>query len=237
MHALIDASPADNTVTVPSGAGILSRVIVRGRGNRVLVGAGSVLDAFAPAGARSDVADGPALRIEGDDNAVEIGDAAALTLNMTVIGSGNRIEIGAGCRLNGFAAIRCSGATLRIGAGTTMVNGSLQLHEPGEIDIGPDCMIANQVYVSLSDIHPIHDRATGQRLNPPGSVRIGAHVWLGLRCMVMKGSRIGPGAVIAAGAVVSGEVPDHVIAGGVPARVLRTDVEWHRDLDVTTPDR
>lgn len=230
MHALIDAAPADNDVTVAPDAGVLSRVIVRGRSNRLSVGGGATVDAFAPAGARRDVADGPALRIEGDDNRVEIGDAARLTLNITVIGSGNRIEIGEGCRLNGFVAIRCSGATLRIGAGTTMVNGSLQMHEPGEIEIGPDCMIANQVYVSLSDIHPIHDRATGARLNPAGSVRIGAHVWLGLRCMVMKGSQIGPGAVIAAGAVVSGEIPGHAIAGGVPARVLRTNVEWHRDL-------
>jgi carbonic anhydrase/acetyltransferase-like protein (isoleucine patch superfamily) len=230
MHALIDADPRENDLTIAADAAILSGVVVRGRGNRIAVGAGGSLAAFAPAGARRDIAEGPALRIEGDDNVVEIGEGARLTLNLAIIGDGARIEIGRGCQLNGFAAIRSSGAVLVFGAGTTMVNGSLQLHEAGEIRIGEDCMIANQVYVSLSDVHPIHDRTTGERINPAASVHVGDHVWLGLRCMVMKGSRIGRGAVVAAGAVVSGEVPDHAIAAGVPARVVRENVEWRRDF-------
>lgn len=230
MHPLIDADAANNVVTVAPDAAVLSDIIVSGRRNVLTVGGRASLDAFAPAGARRDMAEGPALRIDGDDNGVEVGADARLTLNIAIQGDGNRIRIEDGCRLNGFVALRCSGARLTIGAGTTMVNGSLQLHEPGEIRIGPDCMIANQVYVSLSDVHPIHDRTTGERLNPAASVEIGAHVWLGLRCMVMKGSRIGPGAVIAAGAVVSGDVPAHAIAAGVPARIVRRDVDWRRDL-------
>jgi len=231
MHAMIDTDPGDNDVTVAGDAQIGSAIVIRGCRNRLNLTAGASVSAFVPAGVRREVAEGPALRIEGDDNVVEIGPGARLTLNIIIVGDGNRIEIGPNCRLNGFAAIKCSGAGLRVGAATTMVNGSLQLHEPGEITIGEDCMIANQVYVSLSDIHPIHDRVSGERLNPAASVQIGAHVWLGLRAMVMKGSRIGPGAVVAAGAVVSGPVPDHAVVAGVPARVVRENVEWSRDLD------
>src|SRR6185503_9856915 len=46
-------------------------------------------------------------------------------------------------------------------------------------------------------------------------------VWLAGRVSVLRGSRIGRGSVITAGSVVSGEIPSGVIAGGVPARVIR----------------
>lgn len=231
MHPLIDADSVTNEVIVASGAEVLSDVVIKGQGNRLSLGDRNAVDAFVPAGLRRDLAEGPAIRIAGDDNRIEVADDVRMTLNIVVQGDGNRIHIGEGCRLNGFITIRCSGATLSIGAGTTVVNGSLQLHEPGEIRIGADCMIANQVYVSLSDVHPIRDRASGDRINPAASVEIGDHVWLGLRSMVMKGSRVGAGAVIAAGAVVSGDVPAHAVAAGVPARVVRRDVVWSRDFD------
>jgi acetyltransferase-like isoleucine patch superfamily enzyme len=46
-------------------------------------------------------------------------------------------------------------------------------------------------------------------------------VWLGSGAIVMDGVRIGKGSVIAAGAVVTSDVPAHVVAAGVPARVIR----------------
>lgn len=46
-------------------------------------------------------------------------------------------------------------------------------------------------------------------------------VWIGRRAMIMPGSHIGKGAVIAAGAVVSGNVPEYAVVGGVPAKVIK----------------
>lgn len=46
-------------------------------------------------------------------------------------------------------------------------------------------------------------------------------MWIGRRVMVMPGVRIGDGAIIAAGAVVTKDVPDYAIVGGVPAKVIR----------------
>ncbi|MBY3270244.1 acyltransferase [Rhizobium laguerreae] len=53
-------------------------------------------------------------------------------------------------------------------------------------------------------------------------ITIGDDVWIGANCVILDGATIGNGAVIAAGAVVTGGIPAMAIAGGVPARVLRS---------------
>jgi acetyltransferase-like isoleucine patch superfamily enzyme len=235
----VEIEGQDHDIQIAENAVIDTGVIVQGRGNRLDVGAGVSIVAFAPAGFAATVPD-PAsggshsIVIEGENNVVSVRAGTRLGVNLTIRGNGNRVEIGEGCHLHGFVNVLCSDATLLVGARTTMVQGSIQLHEPGEIVFGEDCMISSQVYVALSDIHPIYDRATGLRINPAASVHVGNHVWAGLRCMILKGARIGDGAVIAAGAIVSGDTPAHAIVAGAPARVLREDIEWRRDFAVAT---
>ena len=57
-------------------------------------------------------------------------------------------------------------------------------------------------------------------------ISIGSHVWIGSRAMILKGVNIGSGSVIAAGAVVTRDVPENTLVAGVPAKVIRTDVRW-----------
>lgn len=64
---------------------------------------------------------------------------------------------------------------------------------------------------ALEDGHPV-----GR-----GPIVIGSDVWLGRNSLVLSGVTIGDGAVVAAGAVVTADVPPYAIAGGIPARVLR----------------
>lgn len=52
-------------------------------------------------------------------------------------------------------------------------------------------------------------------------VHIGAGTWIGERCSILRGARIGRGCIIGAGSVVRGEVPDHSVAVGSPARVVK----------------
>jgi acetyltransferase-like isoleucine patch superfamily enzyme len=54
-----------------------------------------------------------------------------------------------------------------------------------------------------------------------GDVVIGSDVWLGSQCVIMAGARIGHGAVVAARAVVSHDVPPYAIVAGNPARVVK----------------
>lgn len=235
MPTTLEREGEEHVITIGTDARVTARVIVRGRGNQLRIGAGAVITPYAPAGFDATVPDPTppvvhTVTIDGEDNTVVLGARTRLGVNMTVRGQGNRVEIGEACHLHGFINVLCSGARLAIGDGTTMVQGSIQLHEPGEIVIGRDCMISSQVYMSLSDIHPIFDLATGQRINPAASVYLGDHVWAGLRCMIMKGAKVASGGIIAAGSIVSGETPANTVVAGAPARVLREGVAWRRDF-------
>ena len=76
-----------------------------------------------------------------------------------------------------------------------------------------------------------------QRLNPPQDIEIGDHVWLGTRVLVLKGARIGSGTVVGAGSIVAGTLPSDVLAVGSPAKVVRENVVWTRDMDQPPPAR
>ena len=52
-------------------------------------------------------------------------------------------------------------------------------------------------------------------------LRIGPDVWIGTKASVLRGASIGTGVVVAAHAVVRGDIPDYAIVGGIPARVLK----------------
>jgi acetyltransferase-like isoleucine patch superfamily enzyme/acyl carrier protein len=80
------------------------------------------------------------------------------------------------------------------------------------VRIGPYAMIID------SDFHTPSDRFSAPTGKP---IIIDDDVWLGGRVTVLKGTTIGRGSVITAGSVVSGLIPPFVIAGGVPARILR----------------
>jgi len=60
------------------------------------------------------------------------------------------------------------------------------------------------------------------------------HVWIGLRCIILKVAVIGRGAVVGAGCVLAKAVPANSIVVGNPARVVRSGVVWtdERELDV-----
>lgn len=95
--------------------------------------------------------------------------------------------------------------------------------------IGNYCSIAPFVNIGPGD-HPLYSVSTSptllNALNENYSliekeVSIGNDVWIGTQAVVLRGVRIGNGAVIAAGAVVTKDVPDYAIVGGVPARIIK----------------
>lgn len=172
--------------------------------------------------------------IHGRGNVLRIGRNATVRCNVWIRGDDSTVHFDDDCHVDGLVHVIRGGAHIRIGRRTTAVSVGISMHEPGEITIGEDCMFSSDIHMDVSDVHPIYDRKTGLRLNPPKPIRIADRVWIGTRVLVMKGAQIGAGSVIGAGSIVIGEIPPDCIAAGTPAKVLRRDVLWRRDLDEPT---
>jgi len=111
-------------------------------------------------------------------------------------------------------------------------NGRVEIGSHVAINYGCSIFAAKGVYIGdrvrIGNLSIISDtRSAGlvrDRLctyDQPEQIQIGHDAWLASRVTVLPGTKIGPGAVITAGSIVSGEIPADVIAGGNPARVLR----------------
>lgn len=90
------------------------------------------------------------------------------------------------------------------------------------IEIGENCLIASGCKFIDHD-HATTGRDAPIREQTPGAeeaIILGSDVWLGVNVIVLKGVHIGPGSIVAAGAVVTKEIPEYEIWGGVPARKL-----------------
>lgn len=109
------------------------------------------------------------------------------------------------------------GARLSIGD-HTFVNTGASISARKQVSIGSRCQIANHVVIMDNDFHGLEDR---DRPEPPEAIIIEDDVWLAVRSTVLKGVRIGRGAVVAAGAVVVNDVPPYTLVAGVPARSVR----------------
>lgn len=85
--------------------------------------------------------------------------------------------------------------------------------------IGNNVRIAPNVVILDSDYHKVDDHFSDDGVKQP--IIIEDDVWLAMNCMVLKGVHIGKGAVVAAGAVVTKDVPRYTVVAGVPARVIK----------------
>lgn len=135
---------------------------------------------------------------------------------------GTKIRIGAHSFLYDFVVLRAVGGDgdiiigdhCYINCSTTIYSGSgVRLGD--YVLVGPACVIApaNHAFDRL-DIPIRHQGFMCSR----GGVVVEDDVWIGANCTLLDGTRIGKGAVIAAGAVVTGTVESLAIYGGVPAR-------------------
>ena len=89
-----------------------------------------------------------------------------------------------------------------------------------EVRIGEHCFIAPGVHIYTAT-HPLNpfERVSGAEYGKP--VEIGNKVWIGGRAVINPGITIGDHVVIASGAVVTKNVPNHVVVGGNPAKIIK----------------
>lgn len=89
-----------------------------------------------------------------------------------------------------------------------------------EIHIGDNCMLAPgvQIYTATHPLDPV-ERNSGKEYAKP--VIIGDNVWIGGHAIINPGVTIGDNVVVASGAVVTKDVPNNVVVGGNPARIIK----------------
>jgi len=132
------------------------------------------------------------------------------------------LEIGRGSLVMGPLTISGDGDwTLLLSVGVdTFISGPLRINLGGEVRIGDRVNIGHDV--CLLTVHhgigPDSRRAGSSECRP---IVVEDGVWIASRATVLPGVRVGAGAVIAAGAVVTCDVPPGVLVAGVPARVVR----------------
>lgn len=147
-----------------------------------------------------------------------IGDDVRFVGRITVKGRttvvlGDRVRVRKTVRFNG-------GGVVRVGA-DTLLNGSWIIAQT-TVDIGARCLISDAGLMD-TDFHNLEPEL---RHDPPSErtrapITVGANAWIGAQALVLKGTSIGDDSVVAAGAVVRGEVPDRVVVAGNPAVVVK----------------
>lgn len=98
------------------------------------------------------------------------------------------------------------------------INYDCKFQDQGGIYIGDDVLIGHNVVIATLN----HEEHPEKRSNLcPSSVKIGNKVWIGSNATILPGVRIGDGAIIAAGAVVTKDVGKKTVVGGVPAKFIK----------------
>lgn len=125
--------------------------------------------------------------------------------------------------LNGYIHLEARDATASIDIedGVWINNNAVIMAERNTIRIGSNTLIGTEFTVYDSDFHDLHPEHRLSSRHECASVNIGKNVFIGSRVTVLKGMQIGDDAVIAAGSVVTKDVPSGAIVAGNPAQVIR----------------
>lgn len=159
------------------------------------------------------------------DKELKLNDNAIIKNGRTTI---LRMDKNSKLKVNGDFSIYYGGDIIclensRMELGSGFCNSDLKIRCGKEITIGNNVAISHDVTIMDTDSHRM-DYGGYEMCKP---IHIGNNVWIGTKATILKGVTIGDGSVIAAGAVVTKDVPSGCIVAGVPAKVIKENVTWH----------
>ena len=95
-----------------------------------------------------------------------------------------------------------------------------------EITFGNDCLVSWDVLLMDTDEHPLYNSGN-QRINDDKPIVIGNHVWIGCKCIILKGAQMPDNSVLAAGTLLKSEFAGtNQVVGGNPPTILKREVRW-----------
>lgn len=185
--------------------------------------------------------------LNGNNNNLIIEEGAELIdCSIYAKGDHNTIYIGKRCKLKGTHIMCCDEENSIIIGEKTTINGEfwgntiLHTMEKTRIEIGKDCMLSGNIVIRTTDGHSIIN-SRGERINLPKDIKIDNHVWIGMNCMILKGTHIVKGCIVGANSVVTHSFnDDYTMIAGNPAKKISKidDFDWNRRkaFDFTSED-
>lgn len=151
-------------------------------------------------------------------------------------GDGNLAVTGSDIRWNVTKIRFVSDDGLMVLGARSILNGTEFILEGNgkAILVGDEGLFAPGTVIRTSDLHAIVDMTSKEWINQAADVVLQSHIWLGQDALVLKGVTIGAGSVIGAKSLVTSNISSASVAGGVPAKVLRKDIQWY--LERQPPD-
>jgi tetrahydrodipicolinate N-acetyltransferase len=174
--------------------------------------------------------------LDGADR-IRVRDGGALRIGLGSFGLSSEHDTSV-VRVRGGASLHCEGVVslqrgvrvvvdggrLTLGHGTNVNGLGTKILCAQEITIGELCTLSWDVQLLDHDFHAI--TVDGVERPSAAPITLGDRVWVGTRAVILKGVTIGDGAVVAAGAVVTNDVPADSVVGGTPARVIGRADSW-----------
>lgn len=174
--------------------------------------------------------------LEGAER-ITVSEGGALRIGLGSVGLSSehdasvvRVREGAGLHCDGIVSLQrgvrvvVDGGRLSFGHGTNVNGTGTKFLCSTGITVGAFCTFSWDVQVLDNDFHAL--TVDGEQKPSSAPVVVGDRVWVGTRAVVLKGVTIGDGAVVAAGAVVTRDVPAGAVVAGLPARVVGHADSW-----------
>lgn len=135
------------------------------------------------------------------------------------LGENAHLKLNGRFTMHGHSSIMIhDGALLEIGNNTYLNGGSIDCAH--HISIGNDCAIADDVRIMDNSWHAVNSQIGGS------NTKIGNNVWIATGAIILPSVKLGDGAIVAARTVVTKDVPPRCMVAGVPAKVVKENVEW-----------